>query len=65
MEAILDGLFGFMITLGLYTPVFISDMINLIIMGFTMDFDFDSISTLTKFLSPLMLTGMGVAIYEI
>ena len=52
----------------LYSPVFISDLKNLIIMGYdTMLFGFDSIdyssiSTLTKFLSPLLLMGMGKAI---
>ena len=59
---------GFSIFLVLYSPVFISDLKNLIIMGYdTMLFGFDSIdystvSTLTKFLSPLLLMGMGKAI---
>ena len=63
-----EMIYGSMAFLVLYSPVFISDLKNLFIMGYdTMLFGFDSIdyssiSTLTKFLSPLLLMGMGKAI---
>ena len=58
-------IFGSMAFLVFYSPVFISDFINLIIMGYDMLFgldsiDYSTISTLTKFLSPLLLMGMGI-----
>ena len=54
---------GSVATLTFYTPVFISDLINLITMGYDLFFEFDidySISTLTKSLSPLFMMGMGI-----
>ena len=54
---------GSVATLTFYTPVFISDLINLITMGYGLFFEFDidySISTLTKSLSPLFMMGMGI-----
>ena len=60
-------IFGSATTLAFYTPVFISDLINLISMGYDMLFGIDidySISTLTKFLSPLLMMGMGKTIQE-
>ena len=62
-----EMIYGSMAFLVLYSPVFISDLINLIVMGYDMLFGFDSIdystiSTLTKYLSPLLLMGMGKAI---
>ena len=50
------------VTLAFYIPVLISDLINLISMGYDLlhGFDIDySISTLTKFLSPLFMMGLG------
>ena len=67
LVAFFSMLLGYAISLLLYSPVFISDLINLIKMVCNMLFGFDSIdyspiSTLTKFLSPLLLMGMGHAI---
>ena len=67
LKKLVPYLYAATIFLVLYSPVFISDLINLIIMGYDMLFGFDSndsttISTLTKFLSPLLLMGMGKAI---
>ena len=64
-EVFLIFLFGNAISLALYTPVFISDLVSLIIMGYDTLFGYDSeysISILTKLLSPLMLMGMGQVI---
>ena len=59
--------YGSLITLAFYIPVFIDDLIDLISMGYDLLFGFDidySISTLTKFWSPLFMMGLGKTIQE-
>ena len=50
-------------TLALYIPVLISDLINFMSMAYDMLFGFDidfSISTMAKFLGPLFMMGIGM-----
>ena len=60
------GLIGFaggLMSFAFYMPVFISDLINFIRMGYGMLFGFDidySISTMTKFLGSLFMMGIGM-----
>ena len=55
--------FGGAMTLALYIPVLISDLINFMRMAYDMLFGFDidySISTMTKFLGPLIMMDIGM-----